>query len=113
MAFEQAVIKVEKEAEFGQLQSAIARVLQPPVVERFLKKVRSQDLRIRQVGPVLQAGIVDALDETLKGSGTKAEALYQSLPASDQGQIREFYLSAVEKIEPALRLKFQKLFQYY
>jgi hypothetical protein len=34
------------------------------------------------------------------------------LPVSDQGQMREFYLSKIEEVEPALRVKFHKLYQY-
>ena len=39
--------------------------------------------------------------------------LYESLPVSDQAQMREFYLSKLETVDQALRHKFKKLYQYY
>jgi hypothetical protein len=42
-----------------------------------------------------------------------ARSLYGSLPVSDQAQMREFYLSKIEEVDPALRAKFHKLYQYY
>jgi len=32
--------------------------------------------------------------------------LYSSLPVSDQAQVREFYLSKIEEVDPALRRSF-------
>ena len=45
--------------------------------------------------------------------GLNAQQLYQSLPVSDQAQMREFYLSKLEGVDTALRHKFKKLYQYY
>jgi hypothetical protein len=39
--------------------------------------------------------------------------LHEALPVSDRSQVREFYLSKVEEVDPALRAKFHKLYQYY
>jgi hypothetical protein len=39
--------------------------------------------------------------------------LYQALTVSDQAQLREFYLSRIEEVAPALRTKFQQLYRYY
>ena len=58
----------------------------------------------------LPADVIDA------GAGNKAgtaRTLYEALPVSDQAQVREFYLSKVEEVDPALRAKFHKLYQYY
>ena len=41
------------------------------------------------------------------------QQLYESLPVSDQAQMREFYLSKLETVDQALRHKFKKLYQYY
>jgi len=41
------------------------------------------------------------------------QQLYQSLPVSDQAQMREFYLSKLETVDPSLRHRFKKLYQYY
>jgi hypothetical protein len=40
-------------------------------------------------------------------------AFYKKLGNADQGQIREFYLASVEKVDPALRAKYLKLYAYY
>ncbi len=53
MAFEQATIKVEKEKEFGELKAAISRAFAPENVEKYLKKMASSGLRIRDFDSVL------------------------------------------------------------
>ena len=42
-----------------------------------------------------------------------AQTLYRALTVSDQAQIREFYLTRVEEVDPGLRRKFQQLYRYY
>jgi len=49
------------------------------------------------------------VDPTLE----RAQSLYQPLTISDQAQLREFYLSKVEEVEPRLPTKFQQLYRYY
>jgi hypothetical protein len=112
MTFEQATIKVEKEAEFAELKAAVVRAFAPEAVERFLKKMRSESLRVRDFGGVLAKGVLDR-DEVLRKSGKTAQSLYESLTLSDQAQMREFYLSKLEEVSPVLRAKFSKLYQYY
>ena len=82
--FEQGVIKVEKEREFGDLKAAME-----------------------------QAFAADAIDLATGDKAGTARSLYGSLPISDQAQVREFYLSKIEEVDPALRAKFHKLYQYY
>jgi galactokinase len=113
MSFEQAALKVDKEVEFEELKSAVVRALGPEKVERFLKQVRSNNLRVRDVDGVLAKRLLEKVDEVLAKSGKTAQDLYQALPVSDQAQMREFYLSKVEEVKPELRTKFQKLYQYY
>jgi hypothetical protein len=113
MSFEQAVLKVEKEAEFEELKGAVTRAFSPGKVEQFLKQVRGNGLRVRDVDGVLAKRLIEKLDEGLAKSGKTAQGLYQALPVSDQAQMREFYLSKVEEVKPELRTKFQKLYQYY
>ena len=113
MAFEQAVLKVEKEAEFEELKGSILRAFAPAKMESFLKQVRSNNLRVRDVEGVLARRLLDRVDEVLAKSGKTAQGLYQALTVSDQAQIREFYLSKVEEVDAGLRTKFQKLYQYY
>jgi len=112
MSFEQATIKVEKEAEFAELKAAIVRRFDPKRVERYLKQLRSNDLRVRDLDGVLAKGVLDR-DEELKKSGKTARGLYRALSLSDQAQMREFYLSRLEEVSPELRAKFSRLYQYY
>ena len=113
MGFEQAALKVEKEAEFEELKGAVVRVFAPEKVERFLKQMRSHDLRMRDVDGVLAKRLLEKVDEVLAKSGKSAQGLYDALPVSDQAQMREFYLSKLEEVVPELRARFQKLYRYY
>ena len=113
MGFEQATIKVEREQEFGELHRAIARVFESGRVEQFLKCVDRSSKRIRDFQAVLDRGMIEQVDEALAQSKRAAIGLYNALSESDQGQMREFYLSQMEQVEPALRTKFQKIYRYY
>ena len=113
MVFEQAAIKVEKELEFEELKGAISRAFRAEKSEMFLKRLSSAGLRVRDWDSVLAAGIFERLDDALAKSGKTAASLYESLTLSDQAQMREFYLFRVEEVEPKLRTKFHKLYQYY
>src|SRR5205085_1410334 len=113
MAFQQAAIKVEKEKEFEELKSAINRALTPESAQKYLKKIASAGLRIRDFDFVLAKGILEQVDRGQAGSGQSARHLYDALALADQAQMKEFYLSKVEEVEPGLRAKFQKLYQYY
>ena len=107
VAFEQAAIKVEKAQEFARLQAAIEQVIAAEKVEHFLKQMDRKGIRIRDFDAVLAQRVLDG--ETAQNS----QQLYQSLTLSDQAQMREFYLSKIEKVDVALRHKFKKLYQYY
>ena len=114
MTYEQAVIKIEKEAQFTELKAAIERVFAPGSVEKLLKRLDSRGIRIRNFDGVLDQQIIEYVDASLKKkSGKTAKGLYQVLTLTDQGQMREFYLSKLEQVEEALRHKFRKVFQYY
>jgi hypothetical protein len=113
MAFEQAIIKVEKEKEFGDLRAALERIFRPQQVEQFLKRVQGEGVRIRDWDKLVSQRVFERVDDVLAKSGTGAKALYQALTVSDQAQMREFYLSRLEEVEPALRTKYKKIFQYY
>jgi hypothetical protein len=110
MAFEQATIKVEKAREFGELKSALEQVFAADRITQYLKKLDSRNVRVRDFEAVLAKGITDGL---LGGKSGTARALYEALPVSDQAQMREFYLSKLEEVEPALRARFNKLYRYY
>ena len=111
VSFQPTVIRVEKEQEFEELKGAINRALDPERVEKFLKRVRRSGARIRDLEAILARGVFEKVDGTLAKLG--AQKLYQALTVSDQAQMREFYLSQVEEVEPGLRTKFQQLYRYY
>ena len=108
--FEPGVIKVEKEREFGELKAAMEKAFTPDRIAKFFTELESRKIRVRDLDAVLAA---DAID---KASGEKAGAarlLHSALPVSDQAQVREFYLYRIEEVDRAVRVKFQKLYQYY
>jgi hypothetical protein len=113
MGFEKALIKVEHEKEFEELKGAITRVLSPQKMEKFLKRIQGGGMRIRDWDAVLSKGVIDREDDALAKSGNTAQRLYKALSVSDQAQTREFYLSQIEEVDPALRTRFHKLYQYY
>ncbi len=113
VAFEQATIRIAKPEEFAKLQSAVEQAFRLEKVERFLKQLNRRGIRIRDFDGVLALQAFEAVAGSADGSGPSARQLYQALPLSDQAQMREFYLSKVEKVELGLRHKFKKLYQYY
>jgi len=110
MMFEQGIIKVENEREFGDLKSAIEKVFAADRIAKYLKELESHRIRIRNLDAVFAA---DAIDRSAGNKTGTARSLYGTLPVSDQAQMREFYLSRVEEVDPAVRAKFHKLYQYY
>ena len=108
MAFVQAQIPVANAETFNRLKDALAQQLSPVHVEKFLKIAEETGLRIRDFEGLLKKSVFDKVVPPQGG----AQSLYQQLPASDQGQIREFYLSQIEEVDPALRGKYRKLYQY-
>ncbi|MFZ1916155.1 MAG: hypothetical protein WAU58_01165 [Terriglobales bacterium] len=109
MAFEQATIRVVREREFTELKVAIEKAVGGESAAKFLKALSSSRVQVRNFELVLAA---NALDEAAGNKAGTARALYDSLPVSDQAQVREFYLSKIEEVDPALRAKFHKLYQY-
>ena len=109
VSFQQAAIKIEQTQEFARLQAAIEQVFAPERAERFLKQLDRKGIRVREFDGVLAQRVLEGFSEP----GLNAQQLYQSLPVSDQGQMRELYLSKLEGVAVALRHKFKKLYQYY
>jgi hypothetical protein len=108
--FEPGTIKVEKEREFGDLKTAMEKAFAADRVTKYLKALDSRNIRVRDLDAVFAA---DAIDRAAGDKAGTARSLYSSLPVSDQAQMREFYLSKLEEVDPALRAKFHKLYQYY
>jgi hypothetical protein len=113
VGFEQAAIKVEKQKEFSQLRDAVLRVFSAQQVEKYLIRLQKKGIRIRDFDLVLASGVLESLDDPLSQSGKPARGWYQELTVSDQAQMREFYLSKIEEVEPTLRSQYQKLYRYY
>jgi hypothetical protein len=109
MAFEQATIGIVRDREFSELWAGIERAFGGDRVEKFLKALRSAGIRARDLDRILAANAIDVAAGSKAGT---AQSLYQALPVSDQAQVREFYLSKVEEVDPALRAKFHKVYQY-
>ncbi len=111
MGFEQAAIPVERAKEFGELRGAIERSFAPGGLDKFFAALKGKGVRIRDFDSVLARRVLESADAGLKQSGRTAQALYQSLAVSDQGQIREFYLVQVEQVPSELRHKFHQLYR--
>ena len=113
VSYEQATIKVEKEAQFAELKASVERAFSVGAVEKMLKRLDSKNTRIRDFDSVLEKQVIEHVDATLREARKTAKGLYQELTVTDQGQMREFYLSKLEQVEEPLRHKFRKIFQYY
>ena len=111
--FQQAGLKVEKLEEFEQLRSALKRVFSSQNAERFLRLLQRKGVPIRDFERVLRQGLLESADPATSKSSKGARQLYQALSVSDQAQIREHYLTALEEIELPLREKYSKLYRYY
>jgi hypothetical protein len=101
--FEQPVLAIENPQAFGEVHQAVETAFAKNNVAGFLKTLSGRGLRIRGFEDVLAAGLL----------GETARAKYASLGNADQGQIREFYLASLERVDPDLREKFYKLYAYY
>ena len=111
--FEQAGIRIEKLDEFEQLRSAVERAFAPGAVEGLFRLLRHRGIPIRDFGRVLREKVFEQADATLARSGNTAQGLYNALTVSDQAQMREFYLTALEAVAQPLREKYNKLYRYY
>jgi hypothetical protein len=109
VTFQQATIKVEKAQEFSKLQAAVEQAFLPDKAAGFLKQMDRKRIRVRDFDAVLAQRVLEGFAEP----GLNARHLYESMPVSDQAQMREIYLSKLETVDPALRHKFKKLYQYY
>ena len=54
---------------------------------------------------------MEKASRTLKQAGMTARQLYESLPTSDQAQVREFYLVRLERVDEAMRRKFYQVYR--
>ncbi len=101
--YQQAIIPIADPNTFGAVRDAISGSFSAPRVSDFLRALDRSSVRIRDFETVLSKGLL----------GPETSAQYARLPDGDQGQIREFYLASLEKIDPDLRNRFFKLYAYY
>ncbi len=110
MEFAQAQIAVENGPVFRELKSVIENALSERNVEAFLHTLKRFSFKVRQFEKVLAGHVFEQLPGA--AASKPAEELYTGLSPSDQGMIREFYLTAIERVPMELRQKYQKLYQY-
>lgn len=101
--FEQAVLPVQNEKTFAEVEKALHEVFAPANAAKLLRRIEKAKLAARQFEAILAHGFL----------GSDTPARYGSLGDSDRGQIREMYLRLVEQVAPELRRKFMKVYTYY
>jgi hypothetical protein len=101
--FEQAVLPVQDEKTFAEVEKALHDAFAPANAAKFLRQVEKAKLRARQFEAILAHGFL----------GAKTPSQYGSLGDSDRGHIREMYLRLVEHVTPELRAKYLKVYAYY
>jgi hypothetical protein len=109
MQFEQATIPVQDEQGFQKLKQMMLSALSKQNVERYLKAVQKSGTDLRAFEAQLQRGVWDSF---WGEQGSKPVETYQKLPVSDQGQVREFFLTQIEEVGGDVRRRYQKLFRY-
>jgi len=83
VGFEQATIKIEKEAPFGELRASVERALGPSNVAKFLKRLDSRGIRIRDFDSLLGKQVLEAVDAELKKAGKSAASAGEVLLTAD------------------------------
>ena len=88
--FKQAELPVQDAVRFGEIKLSLEQTFASANVAGYLRRLRSAKLRARDFEKVLARGLL----------GKDTAERYQQLPESDRGQVREFYLSLVERVPP-------------
>jgi hypothetical protein len=107
--FSQAPIEVENHAVFADLKAAIENALSARA-EDFLHLVKRFGLRIRQFEGLLKERVFEQMPGARPSR--PCDELFRELSSSDQGLIREFYLTRIEELPAELRAKYSKLYRY-
>jgi hypothetical protein len=113
VGFEQAAIGIVNVEQYEELAGAIRRIFAPGSVEKFLRKTAGKGVSIRNWDAVLEARLLELSDQQLATRGQGAKAMYHALAVSDQGQMRELYLTKIEEVDPKLRSRFSNIYRYY
>ena len=101
---------MENGAAFAELKSLIGNALSGPGIDSFLQTMKRYGYKVRQFEKVLEDHILEQIPGAT--ASKSAEELYSEMNASDQGLIREFYLTEIEKVPVEWRTKYKKLYQY-
>jgi hypothetical protein len=107
--YTQAPLEVANQLLVAQLKSAVENALVMRKDE-FLQLVKRFGLQVRAFEQLLQQRVFEQLPGTRVSR--PCEELYRELGPSDQGLIREFYLTRLEEIPVELRAKYLRLFRY-
>jgi len=108
--FEQATIAVDNKELFDLLNGVYENLFSAEA-ESFLKAVKKKGLLIRHYEAVLASGAMEKASRALKQARITARQLYESLPLSDQAQVREFYLVRLERVDETTRRKFYQVYR--
>jgi hypothetical protein len=111
--FERPKLEIQAKQVYEVLHAAVERLLASAAEDRFLHKLDQRGVKARDFEQVLATKVLEQLDERLAGSGKTASQWYAELPVPGQGQLREFYLTAVEAVDPFLREKYAKIYRNY
>jgi hypothetical protein len=101
--YEKPVLPIADPQHFNAVKAAIETSFSSGKVTDFFKSLVRAGLRIRSFEAVIAKGLL----------GASAASDYKLLGNADQGQIRELYLASLERVAPAIREKFFKLYAYY
>ena len=107
--FSQAPIEVENQPVFAELKTAIETALSAHAGD-FLHLVKRFGLRVRQFEEVLKERIFEQMPGARPSR--PCQELFHKLGSSDQGLIRELYLTGIEEVPAELRTKYSKLYRY-
>jgi hypothetical protein len=109
MAFQQATIPVQNAEAFGQLKSLIEKAVSTANAPKLLKEIVSAGLTVWKLEAMLPKSLLEKAAGMPAGQSAK---WYSELSLSDQGQIREFYLTRIEQMDAAVRVKYKKAYRY-
>ena len=107
--FTQAQIEIENKPASAELKRAIENAVQSRP-EEYLHLVKRFGFSVRQFEEILRERVLEQLPGAKPSRS--CEELYRELGSSDQGLIREFYLTSVEEVPSELRAKYSKLYRY-
>jgi hypothetical protein len=101
--FEQAALQVHDSAHFGEVKAVLEQIFAAGNVADYLRRLKSARIRARDFEGAMRRGLL----------GNTLGHAYGFLNDSDRGQVRELYLSLVERVAPELRTKFLTVYAYY